>query len=83
VAYIDKDDLNKAKAVLDRALKLKPDYASAYFHLGLLYDKLGDLEKARESYKRVIELDRYGELGRRANEMVGGFNPKVTFSLQQ
>jgi tetratricopeptide (TPR) repeat protein len=81
VAYLDKGDLDKAMSALQHALKLKPDYASAHFHLGQLYDKMGDREQARVSFKRVMQLDRHGELGRRAKERIEGFHPKVVLAI--
>jgi Flp pilus assembly protein TadD len=81
VAYLDKGELGEAMSAFEQALKLKPDYASAYFNLGQLYDVLGDHQKARECLRRVIEYDKHGELGRRAKERIEGFHPKVVFSL--
>jgi Flp pilus assembly protein TadD len=81
VAYMDKGELENARSALQRALKLNPRYASAHFHLGQLYDKLGNNQRARECYMKVIEFDEHGELGRRARERVEGFQPKVVLSL--
>jgi tetratricopeptide (TPR) repeat protein len=82
-SYIDKGELLKAKAALERALGLKPDYASAFFHLGQLYDKQANNEKARGCFERVITLTPHSELGRRARERIDGFHPRVVFSLDQ
>jgi tetratricopeptide (TPR) repeat protein len=81
VAYIDKGELDKAMLALGRALKLKPDYVSAHFHLGQLFDKRGENEEAVECFNRVIELDPYGELGRRAKERIEGFRPKFVLGM--
>jgi len=81
VAYMDKGEVDKSMSALQRALELNPEYPSAHFHLGQLYDKLGNLEQARECYKQVIDLDKYGELGRRARERIEGVRPRVIMSL--
>jgi len=81
VAYLDKGELDKAMSALQRALTLRREYASAHFHLGQLYDKLGEHEQARDCYMKVMELDKYGDLGRRAKEQVEGFRPRVILSL--
>jgi tetratricopeptide (TPR) repeat protein len=81
VAYMGKGELDRAMSSLRRVLELNPEYASAYFHMGQLYDKLGDADAARECYKKVIEFDRYGDLTRRARERVEGIHPKVILSL--
>lgn len=38
-------------------IKLDPDYVRAYYNLGIVYDKLGDLGKAEQLYTRTIELN--------------------------
>ena len=81
VAYMDNGELDKAMSALQHALKLNPRYASAHFHLGQLYDKLGNNDLARECYKKVIEFDKHRELARRAKERIEGFHPRVVFSL--
>jgi Tfp pilus assembly protein PilF len=81
VAYMDNGELDKAMSALQHALKLNPRYASAHFHLGQLHDKLGNIDLARECYKKVIEFDKHGELARRAKDRIEGFHPRVIFSL--
>lgn len=81
VAYLDKGEMEKAMSAFQRALELKPDYASAYFNLSQLFEKLGDQEQVRECLKKVIQLDEHGELGRRAKERIEGFHTRVIFSL--
>jgi tetratricopeptide (TPR) repeat protein len=81
--YIDKGELENAKGALERALQLRSAYASAFFHLGQLYDKQTREKKARECFKRVVELEPHSELGRRARQRVEGFQARVVFSLHQ
>lgn len=81
VAYMDNGELDKAMSALQHALKLNPRYASAHFHLGQLHDKLGNIDLARECYKKVIEFDKHGELARRAKDRIEGFHPRVILSM--
>ena len=39
-------------------LSAKPDYSAAYFHGGQTLEKLGDLDKARDWYRRGIAITR-------------------------
>lgn len=52
-------DLNKAAKValeMENALKQNPNFLMAHLDLGLLYTRLGKLEKARKPFLRAIEL---------------------------
>jgi len=40
-----------------QAIELKPDYAEAYFELGIIYVALKDLKLAREQYNILKTLD--------------------------
>jgi superkiller protein 3 len=77
--YIDKHDFGKARAALDRALALKPDYGAALFHLGQLYDEQGDGQKAEECFRRVMQIEPHTERGWRAKERVEGIKPRIVF----
>jgi len=39
-----------------QALKIKPDYADAYFNMGIAIKDKGDLEAAIDSYKKAIKI---------------------------
>ncbi len=66
------NDLKKmqtAEDYLREAIAIKPDYAQAYFHLGQLAERRGDVSLARIYFDRTIELDgghfdAYFQLGR-------------------
>ena len=47
--------LANAKNNFNRAIKLDPNNMEAYFHLGLYYEKIGDLEKAQGEYEIAAE----------------------------
>lgn len=42
---------------LERARKLRPDFALTYFHLSEALAEVGDLKRARREYHRAISLD--------------------------
>lgn len=51
------EDLQKAIDSLDRALRIKPDFAEALFERGKAYVELGDLEQAIDDLKQSVALD--------------------------
>lgn len=58
VALIHTGELEKAQTTLEKAIALKPDYAEAYFNIGLIYanyrqDPLG----AKEYFEETLRLD--------------------------
>jgi len=42
--------------VCQKAIKINPDDAEAYFNLGAVYGKFGHLEEAIEAYKKALEI---------------------------
>jgi predicted TPR repeat methyltransferase len=60
-----KGDLKGAADLLEQALELVPHYASAWFTLGEIGEKLGDRERAIAAYRKARETDpgdRHGAL---------------------
>ena len=57
--FVYNSNCNYAKAIegYEKAIELKPDYASAYHNLGIVYRKQGNFDKSIESYEKAIELD--------------------------
>ncbi|NOZ42989.1 MAG: tetratricopeptide repeat protein [Alphaproteobacteria bacterium] len=47
----------KARAALETALKLKPDYISAQFNLANLYEQSGDKAAAEGLFRKIIDRD--------------------------
>ena len=41
----------------ERALDADPTYAKAYYNLGIVYDRSGDLDRAETEYRKAAELD--------------------------
>ncbi len=48
---------DRAIADLDQAIKLEPNYSSAYWTRGLIYRDKGDKEKAADDYKKALSLN--------------------------
>ena len=48
--------INEAKVSYSTAITLRPDYAEALNNLGVVLQELGNLDKARATYHRAIEL---------------------------
>lgn len=51
------DDVEAARAALDRALTIAPDHAVANSELGILHRENGDFAEAEAAYRRAIEGD--------------------------
>jgi tetratricopeptide (TPR) repeat protein len=51
-----KGDLNKAQALLTKAIQLDPQHASAYLNRGIVYYELGNQKKAIDDYDKTIQL---------------------------
>jgi tetratricopeptide (TPR) repeat protein len=41
-----------------QAIKIKPDFAKAYFNLGITYVVLGDKDSALDQYKILEKIDK-------------------------
>ncbi|MBA3061737.1 MAG: tetratricopeptide repeat protein, partial [Atribacteria sp.] len=50
------------------------DNVEAYYYLGLSYDKIGEKEKAREYFSRVIESAPQSEFAREAEKELKKIN---------
>ncbi|MCG9890816.1 MAG: glycosyltransferase [Thermosynechococcaceae cyanobacterium MS004] len=53
---IDQDAIDLAEPLLKKALQLQPDWAIAYYNLGLLHKALGRLPEAIAAYQKAIQL---------------------------
>ena len=53
---INGGEIESAVAEFRALLEHNPNYAAAYFHGGQALEKLGDVEQAREFYKKGIEV---------------------------
>ncbi len=59
-------DLHGAKEALQEALSLDPEFARAYYHLGVVSSQLGDLDTAVWAYQRATDLDTTGQFRAKA-----------------
>ena len=48
---------DKAIETYKKAIEIRPDYANAYFNMGLSYVKKGNYDKVIEAYKKCIEYE--------------------------
>ena len=55
--YEGRADYEKALQMYREVVNANPDFAPAYYYLGLLYRRTEEPEKAIEEYKRAIEKD--------------------------
>lgn len=56
--YVKSGDLKRAVAEFESLLASDPAYSAAYFHGGQTYEKLGQLDEARDYYRRGIAATR-------------------------
>jgi tetratricopeptide (TPR) repeat protein len=59
-AYYEKNDDEKAFDHLKRAVKMNPNNAEAYLHLGTIYGARGDKAEARKAFERCLFLQPTG-----------------------
>jgi len=57
VAYAMAGQPQDAIKPLLEAIGINPSYVRAYYNLGITYIWLGDIQRAREQYKKLIDLD--------------------------
>ncbi len=57
VAYYKKGVYKAANENLKMAIRLKPDYKKAYYHLGRTLEKMDRGERAVRAYRKAVELD--------------------------
>jgi Flp pilus assembly protein TadD len=62
----------------ERAVKLDPTYAAAFNNLGIGYEHEGDLDKARVSYEKALELEPNNALIRQNYELFKEINDRTS-----
>ncbi len=55
--YLETRQLPLALEAFNRAVKAAPDYAMAHYLLGTAWGSSGNLERARDCYRRALEID--------------------------
>lgn len=56
-ALIRMEKVDEARAELEKAIEQEPNNPDLYFTLGVMYDELGNAEKAANAYKKAIEVE--------------------------
>jgi len=56
------------------AAELSPGWADPHYKLGLVYMGLEDFDRARQSFRKVVELDPYTPLAYQARDMLKGLD---------
>jgi len=54
--YYQKMEYEQTINLVNKALELNPNYAPAYFALGINYEIMGQLKKAKEMYQKTLKL---------------------------
>ncbi len=54
--YLQNEKFAEARENLQLAIKNEPDNEQLYFSLGVVYDNLGETDKAADAYKNAIEI---------------------------
>jgi Tfp pilus assembly protein PilF len=62
----------------ERATKIDPTYAAAYNNLAIAYEHEGELDKARASYEKALELDPDNALIKQNYELFKEINDRTS-----
>jgi Tfp pilus assembly protein PilF len=66
----------------ERAIKVDPTYASAHNNLAIAYEHEGDLDKARASYEKALELEPDNALIKQNYELFKEINDRTSRQAQ-
>jgi tetratricopeptide (TPR) repeat protein len=72
--YFEKKEYSQAIEYLEMAEKMSPQNVEVAYYLGLSYDKIDEIEKAREFLSRVIEFAPQSELAQEAEKKLKKIN---------
>jgi Flp pilus assembly protein TadD len=61
IYYYELDNHEKAIEYLNKALEIKSNIIEAWNCLGIIYDDLGEVKKARRHFRRADELQKKTE----------------------
>lgn len=56
--YVKQDRLDEARGLFEKVQQKDPQYIGVYYHLGKLYESLGENKKAVDTYRCGIEIAR-------------------------
>lgn len=57
IVYAKQNKLSASVLLFKKAIELKPDFASAYFNLGISLDKIKRFDEAKENFRKAIKLN--------------------------
>lgn len=57
LAYFKKKNYVDAASAFEKCLELKPDVSEVHVNLGVIYEELGEKDKAEEEYKKASAID--------------------------
>ncbi len=69
-AKISANKLNEAKEEIEKAQDINPYLDSAYYYLGIIYQKEGNKERAKENFQKAIDYDTNGDFASKAYEKI-------------
>ncbi len=78
-AYFAAEDYQKSRDALAKSLELDPGLSAAYLNLGKLYERLAQLDTAKEYYQTAVKLGQGTSVGETATELYN----RVTVSSGQ
>ncbi len=55
--HFKKNETERAMELFTEAIEKVPDFADAYNNRGLCFEKMGNIDKARNDYREAVELD--------------------------
>ena len=55
--YLDESNFEEAEEEYRSILEINPNYADAFYGIGVIYEKQGDLVKARSEWRKALRLD--------------------------
>jgi anti-anti-sigma factor len=65
-----KDNISRAIMKWKKVVEIKPNYADAYYHLGLAYFNKGQYEQSAEEFKKAIDINKgYADAHKRLGDV--------------
>uniref|UniRef100_A0A7C3N5P9 Tetratricopeptide repeat protein n=1 Tax=candidate division WOR-3 bacterium TaxID=2052148 RepID=A0A7C3N5P9_UNCW3 len=56
--YFQNQKFKKAIKIFEKGLSMFPNDIDIYYNLGIVYESINEIEKAKECFKKVLEIDR-------------------------
>ena len=55
--YLDEENYQEAEKEYRSMLEIDPNYADAFYGIGVIYESRGELVKARSEWRKALRLD--------------------------